>query len=796
MASRAGWIIVDALRSQQLNKQPLAHNSFRFRFATFCIAYRVALFALSVVLSALIALGILRTSFDTSLGALLTRSDPYVAELDILEAEFPNPLQLTYAFIPIEQADVFDMSVLTAIEDLNNSYTAIPYNPRVTSLLEYFSPETQQRLFTKPFGQYTADELRELRDTAIADRLLTNNLLAMDASLTFTTVTVQESALDDEQHLQIADAALLLRDALRERNPGVQIHVNSEVILEQSSQQAMVDDLTQLLPFVILACVLAICYCFRSLTLGICILGHTFFTLLCTVGSLGFSGLAFNSISIIAPLVVVIISVANSVHLISIYRQAQHRGEAKITAMTSSVSYNLQPITLAALTTAIGFYSLNLCSSPAIQDFGTIVAVGIGCSYVLTLSIMPALLIWFSSAHSGADPTQSLFLQQSLQHLITFTARHDRSLFWGFTALALVTLLLLPLNETDFNRLDFIASDSEIRQFYDEVGARMNRGPAVTYAIDAGHIDGAIEPRFLQKVDEFQGWLLARGDIESVASTVDLVKTVNRVQHQEDPQYYVLPDDIDEIAGYLNAYEAVQSEDFPLSGFINADFSMITLLVNAIPMSNQALIDLDVALTEEFNRLFSPEFPAATLVHGSGILLFSRMDELVTMELLQGYSVSLLLITLSLIVGLRSFYFGLLSMLPNLFPATIVFGFWALIVGQLDPFVMMLFSISIGLVVDDTVHILSHYLEGRQAGKNQEDAIAHSIRTAGPALCITTLILALGTTILIGASTIYFQQAAKLLVPIVILALVLDLLYLPAILKRFDRRGNLPTVTA
>jgi hypothetical protein len=117
-----------------------------------------------------------------------------------------------------------------------------------------------------------------------------------------------------------------------------------------------------------------------------------------------------------------------------------------------------------------------------------------------------------------------------------------------------------------------------------------------------------------------------------------------------------------------------------------------------------------------------------------------------------------------------------------------VFGVWALLVGQLDPFVMMLFSISIGLVVDDTVHILSHYLDGRRQGSDKNSSIDHAIKTAGPALTITTLILAIGTTILIGANTLYFQQAAKLLVPIVVVALVLDLLYLPTILRRFDNQ--------
>ena len=188
---------------------------------------------------------------------------------------------------------------------------------------------------------------------------------------------------------------------------------------------------------------------------------------------------------------------------------------------------------------------------------------------------------------------------------------------------------------------------------------------------------------------------------------------------------------------------------------------------------------------------FEQSFPEAQLIHGSGLLLFARMDERVTVELLQGYSVSLGLITLTLILGLGSLYFGLLSVIPNLLPAAIVFGFWGLLVGTLDPFIMMLFSISIGLVVDDTVHMLTHYLDKRRQGESIESAIAHAIRTAGPALTITTLVLTLGTTFLMAASTFYFQQAARLLVPIVVLALLLDVFYLPAILRRFDKSRGL-----
>lgn len=762
--------------TQRLADSPMQASSH----ASALVRHRWPLFMVMMLLTAIAGSGVLHTSFDTSLAALLTRSDPYLDEFEHFNEQFPQALSVNAVFVPLQNTSAMAPDVLSAVANLQSRFLHLPGAERMSSLLNYFSPQRQERLFQRAYDTYSETELAALLDHALGDQLLRNSLLSESGDLTFATIVV-DGELNSDERLQLATEIIQLRDSLRAEHPSVAIHFSSDVLLEQSSQQAMVNDLTNLLPIVILICVLVICYCFRSVLLGIGILTHALLSVVLTVGTLGYLGFAFNSISIIAPLIVVIIAVANSVHIISIYTQTRAAGEDSLSAMVKSLDYNLRPISLAVLTTAIGFSSLNLCSSPAIQDFGRIVAIGIGYAYLLTLCALPAILLVLSK--SGTAQTQENFLQQKLNVLVNIAERYDARLFAGCTALAVATFMLLPLNKTDFNRTDFISSDDDIRGYYDVVSSRINRGPQLSYAVDAKRVDGAIEPEFLRNLEGFVDWLDDQQEVESAASLVDLVKTVNRVQHQDNPDFFVIPADIDTVAAHLNGYETVQSEDFPLSAFINRDFSMVTLIINAIPMSNQELIDLDVKLSTAFNDFFD----TAELVHGSGLLLFSRMDELVTVELLQGYSLSLLLITLCLVIGLRSVYFGILSVIPNLIPATIVFGLWALLVGQLDPFVMMLFSISIGLVVDDTVHILSHYLSGRKNGLDQPAAIRQSITVAGPALTITTLVLALGTTILIMANTLYFQQSAKLLVPIVVLALVLDLFYLPTILKRFDR---------
>ena len=699
-----------------------------------------------------------------------------------MDRTFPSNGEIRFAFVADKGATIFDSKVLLAISDLKERFTAIPKNQGINTILDFTSPETQRRLFSKAIDDLSDSEIAEISEVAKNERFLTTNLLSPDGRLTFAIIEVNTRDSSNAERLEIADSILRLKEELSSLHPEVNLFANSDVILEKASQQDMVDDLTQLMPLVILLCVAVICYCFKSLAIGACILAHVAFTIICTVGILGFFGLSFNNISVIAPLVVVIISVANSVHIISIFKQGLYRGEKDVEAMIYSMKHNLRPVSLAAITTAIGFTSLSMSSSPAIQDFGRIVSVGIAFAYLLTILMLPYMLVRVSNISSVSKETGLTFFQSQLRGLIEFTAQNDKVIFFVCSTLAVFTFCLLPLNETDFNRLDFIASDSDIREYYDVVNESMNRGLGLNYAIETQVKNGAIDPAFLREADKFTNWLSEQDEIESVISIVEVIKTINRILNDNDEQQYNIPAESQTNFNYLNAYRTVEDNFLPLNRFIDEDYSAITLIINAKEMTNQQMIDLDERITQEYPKAFS----SASLIHGSGVLLFARMDELVTIELLQGYSISLLLITLCLTLGFSSLHFGLLSVIPNLLPATMVFGFWAFFVGQIDPFVMMLFSISTGLVVDDTVHILSHYLESRRAGASTAEAIGSSISTAGPALTITTMVLALGTTILIFASTLYFQQSAKLLVPIVVLALVLDLLYLPTILKRFD----------
>jgi predicted RND superfamily exporter protein len=757
---------------------------------TFLIDRRGALLAFSLVLTVLLGLGIPRTGFDTSLGVLLTKSDPYLQQRNHMEESFPARVEISFALLP-DSKNVFERETLLALADLNREFRSIPLALSMNSILNWQSPFGDQSLFPSVVTaqtRFAEQDLLDAKQRVLNDPFLSAGYIAPAFDLALASVRLRVTSINSQQSREIVQASNVLIQSLQERHPSVQFYVSSEAHYEQSNRDAMISDLSFLLPLVLLLCTAIICLSFRSVALGCCILGVALLTVLMTIGALTWAGQDFNTISVMAPLVVVTIAVADSVHVISIFRQSLQQGLSPTAAMSQSLRLNLRPISLATITTLIGFASLNLASSPAISSFGTVVAIGVAIAYFLTLCVLPALVLLLPATLLGKiGPNGGMaIINGSIRIAQSLVAKHGSALMLVFGTLGVVSVGLSFLNNTDFDRASFISKDSPLHDYYAAVSERMDRGTPLSYGIELATPYGSVEPDFLQRLDGFAQWLREQEQVLGVTSLVEVVKTVNQVMNDDDVAFYRIPDTLAEVEDALFNYSVAQVRDFKLDTLVNEDFSLVRVFVSTNTQSNEAIVELSERIDQEFAR----QMPEARLLHGSSTLLFARMDKAVTVELLQGYAFSLLMITLTLIIGMRSVYYGLLSVLPNLLPAVLVFGAWGLLVGSIDPFVMMLFSISIGLVVDDTVHVLSTYQTSRTAGLVPAAAIDRALEKAGPALIITTAVMALGTCVLIGASTLYFQQAATLLVPIVVLALLLDLTFFPALLVRFDLKSR------
>jgi predicted RND superfamily exporter protein len=186
--------------------------------------------------------------------------------------------------------------------------------------------------------------------------------------------------------------------------------------------------------------------------------------------------------------------------------------------------------------------------------------------------------------------------------------------------------------------------------------------------------------------------------------------------------------------------------------------------------------------------------PKLQTVGASPTIMFAHIGMKNIKSMLSGTTIALVLISLILFVALKSWRYGLLSLIPNLIPAGMAFGVWAIIDGEIGLALSVVTAMTLGIVVDDTIHFLSKYLRARrEKGLNAEDAVRYAFSTVGVALWVTSIALVAGFLVL-STSSFKLNSGMGLLTAIVIaIALIVDFLLLPPLLIWLDRwlsKGN------
>lgn len=742
---------------------------------------RNVLALVTLAFSLFVAVGIGDTRMEATSKSLLSDSDPFKLEVEMAQKDFPPTTGVLFAF---EADDIFALESLQAMEALTQRYSEVKSAIAVNSLLNQRFNDSDQKIYGRDYlipelDGLTASDTAKVREIALNDEDIVKNSLSKTGDMALAQIRYKNAEDDQATRLEIARSVIALRDSLRSEFPSVDIFVLGGLMFELDGINARTKDNQVLIPLVLAIGILLLWFCLRSLPFSISLMAMAALSFTATMGTYGWLNIAFNQISTLGPLVVIVIAIADGIHVLSIYAQGLHKDMNKIDAMRESLRVNIQPITLATVTTAMGFLSLNYSSSPGIYGFGNIIAIGVVWAYIVTLAILPALVLLLPTN----KVPKPLGIAGFIRAVIKLVTTRGNVLFWASAVIIVVTLGLLPLNKLDFDRFTFVDEDSDAHHVLTALSEKIGNDQALAYSIDSGEYYGITQPEFLQQVETLSIWLEAQPESSFVTSYTDYLRSRNKSDNDDDEAYDILPEDQLQIIDYLVGYQLVQEIEPSLQPIFNADYSAVRLVIATSNLSNKELLDFNDRIDDWIAENVQKKYK---VLHGDNSILYVRLDRLITMELMYGFMLSFFFITITMIIGLRSWRYGLLSIMPNLFPATIVFGVWAVFVGELSPYILMLFSISIGLVVDDSVHILSKYISGKKDGMSPESASVYSLDRAGSAITITTLSLALGTFILVFSSTPYFQSVASLLTPIIIVAWALDLFFLPPLLIKFD----------
>ena len=289
------------------------------------------------------------------------------------------------------------------------------------------------------------------------------------------------------------------------------------------------------------------------------------------------------------------------------------------------------------------------------------------------------------------------------------------------------------------------------------------------------------EPDFLQKVQAFADWYRQQPGVKQVSVIADTFKRLNKNMHGDDANWYKLPQERNLAAQYLLLYEMSLPYGLDLNNQVNLNKSATRVSVSLETISTSEIL----ALEQRAINWMEKNAPELVTQGASPSLMFSNIGMRNIKSMLTGTVVALIVISMILIFALRSFKLGMLSLIPNLAPAGMAFGVWALLVGEVGLSISVVAAMTLGIVVDDTVHFLSKYLRARrEQGLNAEDAVRYAFSSVGIALWVTTLVLVAGFMVL-AQSHFQLNSGMGLLTAVTIsIALFIDFLFLPPLLIR------------
>ena len=763
-------------------------------FTHWIIRWRVAILLASAVLVIAVASGARYIEFSNDYRAYFSEDNPQLQAFEALQNVYSKTDNILFAIAP-RGGQVFSRQTLASVEWLTAQAWKLPYANRVDSVTNFQHTRARDdELVVSDLVSnaktLSARELEQIRQVAVSEPLLARQLISPAADVTAVNVTIGLPGKSLDEVPEVMAAARKLADELRAQNPDVDVYLTGAVPIDNAFGEQARRDMSTLTPIMYGVILLVTFLILRSLSGTFAVMLIVSLSTLLALGITGWLGIQLTPPSAGAPTVILTLAVAHSIHVLITILHGMREGLTKQAAIAKSIKLNLYPISLAALTDVIGFASMNFSEVPPFRDLGNIVIFGVVTSYLLAIVFLPALMSLLPLHVHPARTRTGLAMEQ----MGNFVVRRRMPLLMGMSLLVLGLVAMIPRNELNDNFVKYFDQTVEFRRDSDFVDAKLAGLDAVLYSLGAGGSGAVSDPVYLAKVEEFARWYREQPGVVHVASITDVMKRLNKNMHADDPAWYRIPESRALAAQYLLLYEMSLPFGLDLNNQINVDKSASLMTVIMKSATSKEIL----AIEAQAQAWLAANAPSTMQAPGTGpSVMFAYIGQRNILSMLNGNLVALLLISVVMIFALRDLKLGLLSLVPNLVPAAMAFGVWGIFVGQVGLALSVVSVITYGIVVDDTIHSMTKYMQARRdQGMSPEQAVRYVFSTVGAAALAMTVILAAGFMVLAFSAFELNSSMGLMTALTIVLALVADFLLLPPLLMTFDRRNYAKATTA
>lgn len=760
------------------------------RYADWVMRWRWPVIAVTLVAVGLFASGARLLTMSSDYRVYFGDENPQLRAYEALQNTYTKDDNVMFVLRPAD-GDVFTPSFLAAMRGLIEAGWGLPFATRVEGISNFQhsyaeADDLTVRDLVPEAAQPTDDDIAAIRDVALNEPLLVNRLLAPDSGTTAINVTVtlpQES--QSETSVLMAEARALAA-AFEADNPGTRVAVTGTVPLGIAFDEAAQSDLQTLVPVMYGILLLVTVLLLRSVSGTVATLIVIGLSTATAMGAAGWLGVKLTPASAVAPTIILTVAIADSIHVLVTMFHEMGRGADKRAAIVESLRVNFQPVFLTSLTTIIGFLSLNFGDSPPFHDLGNVTAIGVAAAWVISVTFLPALMSVLPVRVTARSERRAA----AMQRLGDVVIRGHRPLLLIMSAIAVALAALIPRNEINDQFHSYFSESIDFRQDIDFAAEHLAGMYGLEWSLPAEASGGISEPEYLDRLDAFARWLRGQAQVVHVFTLTDLMRRLNKNMHGDDPKRHRLPDSRELAAQYLLLFEMSLPYGLDLNNQIDVDKSATRLIAQTENVTTGELKRLEAQakawLTENWPRAAGASATGPSVMFA---YIFQRNIE----GMLTGTVIALLLISATLMLALRDLKLGLISLVPNLLPAAMAFGVWAIFVGEVGLAASVITATSLGLIVDATVHFLSKYQRAqRRHGASAEDAIRYAFATVGTALWVTSAILIAGFAVMAFSDFKINAHMGQLTAIAIVAAMVTDFLLLPALLLMLDKDRRQP----
>jgi predicted RND superfamily exporter protein len=757
------------------------------KYTEWILTYRWFVVLTILFLTLISASGVRYLDFATDYRVFFSEDNPQLLAFDELQNVYTQNDNIV---VDPADGDPFSQRSSLMLESMVDESWKLPYAIRVDAVSNFqYSTASEDDLLVADLiedaNSIAKKELSNVKNIAIHEPLLKSRLVSDDGKIVGINITVQLPGKSINEVPEAAAAAYELAEEIESNYPGTSIYVTGVVMINNAFVQAGQNDLVTVFPVMFLIIIIFMIATLRSIWGTLSTISLIGMSAAIAVGITGWLGVQLTPTSAQAPTMIMTLAVADSIHILVTMLQEMRKGNPKRDAIIESMRVNFIPVFLTSVTTAIGFLSLNFSDSPPYRHLGNITALGVIFAFILSVTFLPSVLSILPIKVRQAKKVTTGFLSGFAEWVVN----RYRFILGGSIAVIILAISLVPKIDMNDEFVKYFDNSIEFRTDTDFANEKLTGLTTIEHSISYGQEGGISEPEYLMVLESLAFWYEQQPNVVHVNHLGLVMKRLNMNMHGDDSSYYKIPESRELSAQYLLLYEMSLPYGLDLNNMISVDKSSTRFTVTLTDIPSNDLI----ALSKRGEDWLKKNAPVAMHAGASSPpLMFSYLSRRQVMSMVTGSIIALLLITVSMVFALRSVRYGLLSLIPNVIPIVLGFGAWAVLVGEIGLAHSTIVGMTLGIVVDDTVHFLNKYLRARREhGMTAAESINYAFDTVGRALIITSTALIAGFLVLSGSAFKLNASLGQLAALTIGFALIADFLLLPAILLVVDRKKQI-----